>query len=54
MTTDEARILVETLIEVIDEDELLGSMLYCMTEGEKRRLQKRLVNRVLEHTQETA
>jgi hypothetical protein len=54
MTQDEARALIEALIEEIDEDVLLGSMLYAMTDGEKRKLQNRLVNRALAHTLQLA
>lgn len=48
MTKDEASELVKGLIDVIDEDELLGSMLYCMSDAEKRRLQKKLTEHVLQ------
>lgn len=54
MTHDTANELVQRLIEEMDEDPLLGSMIYAMTEPEKRRLQKRLTAIVLEHAQETA
>jgi len=50
MTSDEANLIVKALFEEIDEDELLGSMLYCMSDSEKTRLQKKLVSRMLLHT----
>jgi hypothetical protein len=51
MHSSEASTLVDALLEEIDEDELLGSMLYAMTEGEKRRLKNKLINQVLLHNQ---
>ena len=51
MHSSEAANLIDVLLEEIDEDELLGSMLYAMTEGEKRRLRNKLINQVLLHSQ---
>jgi hypothetical protein len=49
MTSEDAASIVDSLFEEIDEDELLGSMLYCMTDGEKQRLKKKLIKRITEH-----
>lgn len=50
MHSSEAANLIDALLEEIDEDELLGSMLYAMTEGEKRRLRNKLINQALLHS----
>lgn len=49
MNPSDARALVDALFEEIDNDALLGSMLYAMSSSEKTQLEKRLVNRILEH-----
>jgi hypothetical protein len=39
-----ARLVIETILAELDEDALLGSMLYCMSQTERKLLIQRLMH----------